>query len=170
VSFRVDGSDLRVFARGIRAPIALAYYPGTSDLLVTMNQRDDLGTRTPGDWLAVVRSGDNWRFPDCYGQGGTVCAGVREPVAVLDPHAAAAGLAIVTGQLGKSVGTAALVAEWAKGTVLRVPLTKTGDGYTGEGSPLLTGIKNPVALLLTPAGRLLVGDWSTGTIYEISAR
>ena len=43
VSFRPDGRDLRVFARGIRAPIALAYYPGTSDLLVTMNQRDDDG-------------------------------------------------------------------------------------------------------------------------------
>jgi len=170
VSFRADGSDLRVFARRIRAPIALAYYPGTSDLLVTMNQRDDLGTRTPGDWLAVVRSGDNWRFPDCYGQGGTACSGVREPVAVLDPHAASAGLAIVTGRLGKSVGTAALVAEWAKGTVLQVPLTKSGDNYTGKASPLLTGIKNPVALLLTPTGRLLVGDWTTGTIYEIAAR
>ena len=170
VSFRADGSDLRVFARGIRAPISLAYFPGTSDLLVTMNQRDDLGTRTPGDWLALVRSGDNWRFPDCYGQGGPKCTGVRDPVAVLDSHAAAAGLAIVTGQLGKSVGTAVLVAEWAKGTVVRVPLTKSGDGYTGTASPLLTGIKNPVALLLTPAGRLLVGDWTTGRVYEVSTR
>jgi len=158
-----------VFARGIRAPIALAYYPGTTDLLVTMNQRDDLGARTPGDWLALVRSGDNWRFPACYGQGGDVCAGVPDPVAVLDTHAAAAGLALVTGQLGKSVGTAALVAEWAKGTVLRVPLTKSGDGYSGRATPLLTGIKNPVALLLTPAGHLLAGDWTTGTIYEVAA-
>ena len=52
---------------------------------------------------------------------------------------------------------------------MRVPLTKSGDGYTGDASPLLTGIKNPVALLLTPAGQLLAGDWTTGTIYEVAA-
>ena len=52
LSFLPDGSDLEVVASGIRAPVGLAYYPGTSDLFVTMNQRDDLGDATPGDWLA----------------------------------------------------------------------------------------------------------------------
>ena len=51
VSFLPDGSDLRMYATGIRAAIGLTYYPGTSDLFVTMNQRDDLGDATPGDWL-----------------------------------------------------------------------------------------------------------------------
>jgi glucose/arabinose dehydrogenase len=170
VSFRADGSDLQVYARGIRAPIALEYYPGTSNLLVTMNQRDDLGAQTPGDWLALVRSGDNWRFPGCYGQGGRVCIGVRDPVAVLDRHAAAAGLAILLGQLGAAAGPGALVAEWAKGTVLRVSLDRSGTRASGHATPFLTGIHNPVALLLTPEGHLLVGDWTTGRIYEISAR
>src|SRR5207244_10967384 len=43
VSFRPDGSDLRVVASGIRAPFGLAYKPGTSTLYPTINQRDDLG-------------------------------------------------------------------------------------------------------------------------------
>ena len=47
-----DGSDVRFYARRLRAGYGLAYYPGTSRLLVTMNQRNDLGARTPGDWLA----------------------------------------------------------------------------------------------------------------------
>jgi glucose/arabinose dehydrogenase len=169
-SFRADGTDLQVYARGIRAPIALVYYPGTSNLLVTMNQRDDLGAQTPGDWLALVRRGDNWRFPSCYGQGGKACTGVRDPVAVLDRHAAAAGLAIISGGLGAAAGTSALVAEWAKDTVLRVPLTRSGTRAAGHATPFLTGIQNPVALFLTPAGRLLVGDWTTGRIYEVSPR
>ena len=38
------------------------------DLLVTMNQRDDLGDQTPGDVLAVVQVGQAWGFPDCYGE------------------------------------------------------------------------------------------------------
>ena len=168
VSFRPDGTDLRVFARGIRAPIGLEYYPGTDNLLVTMNHRDDLDTLTPGDWLAVVRSGDNWKFPGCYGQTGAACAGVPKPVAVLDKHAAAAGLAILTGQLGSTIGTAALVAEWAKATVLRIPLTKTGTGYRGTAEPFVTGVTNPVAVVLTEDNSVLIGDWTSGTIYEIT--
>ena len=106
ISFRPDGSDLRVYAGGIRAPVGLAYYPGTSDLLVTMNQRDDLGTRTPGDWLAVVGAGRELEVPRLLrAEAATACTGVPQPVAVLDKHAAAAGVAIVTGQLGSTVGT-----------------------------------------------------------------
>ncbi len=42
------GSDLRLYATRIRAPFGLAYFPGSSDLFASMNQRDDLGARTPG--------------------------------------------------------------------------------------------------------------------------
>ena len=97
-----------------------------------MNQRDDLRDATPGDWLAVVRDGQSWGFPQCYGQGGTVCKGVPQPIAVLDKHAAASDVTIVTGQLGATVGTAALVAEWAKGAVLRVPLAENGPTSTSK--------------------------------------
>jgi len=169
VSFAPDGSDLRVFAKGIRAPYGLALYPGRADLFASMNQRDDLGGRTPGDWLALVPAGSDWRFPGCYGQGGTACAGVPAPVGVLDPHAAAGGVAIVTGQLGRAVGTAALVAEWAKGRVMRVALTRDGGSYRGSAGVLLTGLQDPLPVVLDPAGGLLVGDWGTGTIYRVSA-
>src|SRR5207237_6016894 len=36
VSFRPDGGALAVYATRIRAPFGLAYYPGTSDLFVTV--------------------------------------------------------------------------------------------------------------------------------------
>ena len=77
MSFLPDGSDLRVEASGIRAPVGLTTDPASGDVLVTMNQRDDLGDATPGDWLAVVRSGQDWGFPDCYGQGGVAWAAPR---------------------------------------------------------------------------------------------
>jgi len=168
VTFAPDGRDLRVYASRIRAPFGLAYFPGTSDLLVSMNQQDDLGARTPGDWLALVREGEDWRFPECYGQGGAACAGVPAPTAVLDKHAAVGGVAIVTGQLGASVGTAAIVPEWNVAKVQRVALARTSSGFTGTVTPFLTGLHNPLAVALAPDGRsLLVGDWATGTIYAI---
>jgi glucose/arabinose dehydrogenase len=168
VSFLPDGRDLRLYAGRIRAPFGLAYYPGTSDLFVTMNQQDNLGARTPGDWLAVVREGQEWGFPSCYEKGGAACAGVPAPTAVLDKHAAVGGVAILTGQLGASVGTSAIVPEWALGKVQRVALTRSGTGYTGSVTPLLTGIRNPLAIALAPDHSLLVGDWASGTIYRIA--
>ena len=155
VTFRPDGSDLQIFASRIRAAYGLDFYPGTNDLFATMNQRDDLGAKTPGDWLALVRKGQNWGFPACYGQ----CKLFPSPVAVLDPHAAAGGVAILDG--------AALVSEWQLGKVQRVVLTTTDSGYTGKVEPYLTGLKNPLPLLVTADGGLLVGDWQTGRIYRI---
>ncbi len=168
VSFAPDGTDLRVDASGIRAPIGLAYYPGTSDLFVTMNQRDDLGDDTPGDWLAVVAEGSQWGFPECYGQTSAACSSVPAPVATLDEHAAVSGIAIVTGELGRAVGDAAITAEWADGKLLEVALTPSGATYKGMVSTFLTGIKNPVAVVVGPDGALYAGDWSTGSVYRIA--
>jgi glucose/arabinose dehydrogenase len=160
VTFRPDGGDLQVFASGIRAAYGLAYHPGTADLFASMNQRDDLGAKTPGDWLAQVRRGQNWGFPGCYGQQTAACKPFPTPVAVLDPHAAAGGVAFLDG--------AALVSEWQLGKVRRVALAKKGSGYTGVVEPFLTGLKNPLPLLTTADGALLVGDWGTGRIYRIA--
>jgi glucose/arabinose dehydrogenase len=190
VSFRTDGRGLRLYAARIRAPVGLTYYPGTTDLFVTMNQRDDLGARTPGDWLAVVRQGQSWGFPQCYGQGGAACAGVPKPVAALDPHAAVGSVVIVaatpssresgsaagsptavaTSKLGPAVGApTALVAQWAVPKVQKVALTRVGSTYRGSVTPFLTGLQNPLALVLAPDHSLLVGDWGTGRIYRIAA-
>lgn len=163
VSFRPDGSGVRVHARNIRAPYGLAYVPGRSDLLVSMNQRDDLGARTPGDWLGLVRHGQDWRFPGCYGQAGAACAGVPAPVAVLDQHAAAGGVAVADGR--------ALVAEWQHGRVLGVPLIRTANGYRqATATAWVTGLRNPLAVIATRVGAVLVGDWGTGRVYRIARR
>jgi glucose/arabinose dehydrogenase len=169
VSFLPDGRDLRLYVRRIRAPFGLAFFPGTSDLFATMNQPDDLGAATPGDWLSLVREGQDWAFPGCYGQGGTTCAGVPQPTAVLDKHGAAGGVAIVTGQLGASIGTSAIVPEWNVGKVQRVTLSGFGPNYTASVTPFLAGIANPLAITLAPDRSLLVGAWATGTIYRISS-
>jgi glucose/arabinose dehydrogenase len=168
VSFLPDGTDLQVAASKIRAPVGLAFFPGTNDLFVTMNQRDDLGKKTPGDWLARVTAGQSWGFPSCYGQSSPQCRGTPTPVAVLDKHAAVSGVAIVTGQLGQSVGTGAVVAEWVTGNVQLVELTTSSSGYTGTTRTFLTGFKNPVPVLLDATGALFVGDWTTGRLYRIT--
>jgi len=158
VSFGLDGDGLRLYAGRIRAPYGLAFYPGTSDLYASMNQRDDLGSKTPGDWLALVRPGESWGFPGCYGQGGSVCAGVPKPVGVLDPHAAAGGVAFLT---SGGYAPSAVVPEWNRAKVMRVDLE------TRKVTPLLTGLDNPLPAVTTSGGALLVGDWGSGEIYRV---
>jgi glucose/arabinose dehydrogenase len=169
VSFRPDGSGLRVLASGVRAAYGLSYLRGTSALFVSMNQRDDLGSRTPGDWLAVVREGQNWGFPKCYGQRTRACAAQPSPTAVLDAHAAAGGVALVTNQLGGRYRLSALVAEWQLGKVQRIALRVARGGYTGSTSTFLTGFKNPLPVI-TADDAILVGDWGTGIVYRIAAQ
>ncbi len=159
VSFQADGSDVHVYASRIRAAYGLAFVPGTRVLLASMNQRDDLGSQTPGDWLAVVRGGQDWGFPSCYGQ----CPTQPQPVGVLDAHAAAGGVAVLD-------GTTATVAEWQLGKVRAVDLKRNGSGWTGTTRVLLTGFENPLALLTTSRDTLLVGDWGTGRVYEVTVR
>jgi glucose/arabinose dehydrogenase len=170
VSFKPNGSDLKVYASQIRAPVGLAFYPGTSDLFASMNQRNDLGPRTTGDWLAFVPRGSNWGFPGCYGQAGAACAGVPKPLATLDKHAAAGPVVFTAGTLaGPGVpGLAALVTEWQTSKVARVAVTKTRGAYKGATATWLTGVRNPFALALAPGGAVIVGDWGTGTIYRIA--
>jgi glucose/arabinose dehydrogenase len=169
VSFRPDGSGLAVVASHVRAAYGLAYLPGSSTLFATMNQRDDLGARTPGDWLAVVRRGQDWGFPRCYGQQTRACARQPKPAAVLDAHAAAGGVALLSAQLGERSRTSALVAEWQLGVVKHVPLYASGATYTGNASTFLSGFDHPLPVLAT-GGSVLVGDWGSGIVYRITRR
>jgi len=164
LSFLADGSELRIDVSGVRAPVGLAYFRGTDDLFVTLNQRDDLDDDTPGDWLALVSTGEDWGFPDCYGQGGRACADANggEVIAELDQHAAASGVAF-------DANGDAIVAEWARGKVLRVALTRTKSGYRATNTETwIKRIKSPVAVVVGPDGAMYVGDWATGTVYRIA--
>lgn len=164
ISFNKDGSDVIVEATGIRAPIGLAFYPGSDDLFVTMNQRDDLDTATPGDWLAVVSPGDDWGFPGCYGQGGDACTGVPSPVAELDAHAAVSGLAFVS----SDGTTSAIVAEWSYGKLMRVAVNAAGDAYSGDANVFVIGLEAPVPVVASANGTLYTGDWGSGKLYAIT--
>ncbi len=171
ISFNPNGSDIKVFAKGIRGNSFSEFMPGTSDLFQVMNQQNAL-VPAPDDQLGIIHEGDNWGFPTCYGQGGAVCNGIATAIAYLPQHNGSNSLALVDGQLGAAYGTSAFITSFtgAGGSVERVALTKTGSTYKASGTPyeFLTGLKDTDGILLTPKGSLLVGDYGTGKIYEVS--
>jgi glucose/arabinose dehydrogenase len=83
-------------------------------------------------------------------------------IAELDSHAAASGVAF--DRHGD-----AIVAEWARGKLLRVALTHTASGYRASRAiTWVKGIEQPVAVTAGPDGAVYVGDWATGTVYRIA--
>ncbi len=170
ISFKTDGSDLRVMASGIRAPVGLTYAPGTSDLFVTMNQRDDLGDATPGDWLAVVADGQDWGFPECYGQGGDRvhrrartrrrARQARRGQRRGDRHR--------PGIAGRDRGTRRRVGHGTGPPRRRSTARPLARATSGTVEPFLTGLSQPVPVATAPDGAVIVGDWGTGTIYRIA--
>ncbi|MFQ5775624.1 MAG: PQQ-dependent sugar dehydrogenase [Kiloniellaceae bacterium] len=64
--FRADGSGQRTFAAGLRNPVGIAFYPGTEDLYVVVNERDDMGDELVPDYLTRVRDGAFYGWPYAY--------------------------------------------------------------------------------------------------------
>ena len=69
-----DGSNVEVFARGVRNSVGFDWHPRSGDLWFTDNGRDRIGDGIPPDELnRAPTSGLHFGFPYCYG------ADVRDP-------------------------------------------------------------------------------------------
>lgn len=63
----LDGSNLTVYARGLRNSVGLAFQPVTGDLYATENGRDWLGDDLPPDEVNRIIEGGDYGWPVCYG-------------------------------------------------------------------------------------------------------
>jgi glucose/arabinose dehydrogenase len=171
LSVGLDGRGLRVVASGARNPFGLAVDPGSNRLYVSVNGRDDLGRGEPAEGVYEVRQGRRFGWPACWPSyakkrlAGS-CRGVTPPLAYLQPHSSADGMAFWDGDL--------YVAEWgqylsnrAGRKVTRVQLR---PGKPALVSTFASGFSHPLAVAVDPEGALLVADYGRGVIYRISRR
>jgi glucose/arabinose dehydrogenase len=175
LSFRPDGGELRVEARGLRNPYGLAFIPGTARLLVTEHGRDDLGLHRPPEEVNLVRTGGPARwfgFPECWGQGGAPCRGATAPFVRLRAHSAPGGI-VVAQRFGR-YGRSAFVARYGSsfrgnpsgGDVVRIALAARGRPHVRRFAAGF-GLYDPLGLALGPRGRLYVSRWRSGRIVRI---
>src|SRR4051812_29458455 len=156
-----SGKGLRVVARGLRNPYGLVADPRTGRLYASVNGQDELGPNEPAETVVAVRQGADYGWPRCRASWAAKrlsgsCAGVTPPIAYLQPHSSADGIAYWNGSL--------YVAEWgeylshAHGRRV-VRFTLSPSGKAGQGTTFLTGLPHPLAL--TPAAHrsLLLADW-----------
>ena len=178
LSMRPDGKDLRIHARGLRNTYGLAFRPGTDRLFGTVNGRDDLGTNEPAEMFVRIKKGARYGWPSCWPSWqqkrmrGTSCAGVTRPIAYLETHSSADGMAFVTGNAFPSKWkNGAFVALWGQYSstahgrrVVFVNLT------TGKSTAFARGFQHPLAIAFDAKGAMLVADWGRGVIYRIQRK
>ncbi|WP_239451608.1 PQQ-dependent sugar dehydrogenase [Elioraea rosea] len=193
VSFRPDGSDRRIEARGIRNSVGFDFHPATRELWATNNGRDWAGNDVPEDTLhRVRRSGEDHGFPFCVGDWNDpavprrACSEFEQPAAKLGPHVAALGMRFYRGTgFGAEYENQIFIARrgsWnrEKKSGYDVVVAKLdGQGRVTGIQPFLTGFLDasgekftgrPVDVQQLQDGSLLVADEQLGAIYRISRR
>ena len=64
----LDGTDCEVFAWGLRNAVGFVFHPLTGEMYATENGRDMLGDDLPPDEINLVKEGNNYGWPICYGK------------------------------------------------------------------------------------------------------
>ncbi len=159
LSLRPDGTNVKVFARGIRQPWQFTFVKGIADPFGTNLGQDDLGPSQPPDYIMRLKKGQNYGFAKCNWVDATKCAKFAKPLWLLPPHSSPMGI----GAIGSTLYVALFGGLSGGNNPEVVSLSSTG---TGEIKPVLTGFVAPVVALGIRKGRLYVGDL-TGTVWRV---
>jgi glucose/arabinose dehydrogenase len=185
-----DGSNLEIFAHGVRNTVGFDWHPKTGELWFTDNGRDWLGDDLPPDELnRAPRKSMHFGFPYCH--GGTIadpefgskrrCKEFVSPSMALGPHVAALGMRFYTGTMFPDLyRNQIFIAEhgsWNRTSPIgyRISLVRLHGSQAISYEVFAEGwLKNgrawgrPVDVLVMPDGALLVSDDRAGVIYRIS--
>jgi len=166
LSAKADGSDLRVFAVGVRNPYRLAFN-SKGDLFATDNGPNELA-EAPGDELNLIVEGGDYGFPTEFGIASPGSA-TQSPVALFPPHASADGLVFYhDDQFPQEYYDNAFVTLLHHGQIYRVQFNQDANGnYTTRLSLFVTGLSAPLDIVVGPDGSLYVLDFTTSAIYKI---
>jgi glucose/arabinose dehydrogenase len=148
LSLNPDGSDLTVYATGMRQPWQIAFAKGSNTPFVSVLGQDS-GAKNPPDFVLEVSQGDDYGFPSCNWEKPKQCTGFTTPFQQFAPHTDIMGLAPVgdtlymTSFVGGGKGT---------GEVVSMPITG------GTTTPLLSGFVAPTVGLGAHGQWLYVGE------------
>jgi glucose/arabinose dehydrogenase len=195
LEFNPDGSDMQVYAYGIRnAGGGLAINPKTGELWCSANERDGLGDNLVPDYITHVEAGGFYGWPWWYigahqdprheGKHPELKNKAIVPDVLLQPHNASLEMTFYEGTQFPAQYQGDIFASehgsWNRSVrvgyeVIRVPLHQSGRA-TGEYEDFLTGFVvdnghvwgRPVGITVARDGSLLVSDDGSNSIWRVS--
>ncbi len=188
-------ADLQRVSRGNRNPYMVVWAPVPVDLdqpagevawqLFASENGPDFNDAP--DEVNHIRWQHDYGFPDQFGPVEPASGAVdgepySGPVYPVTAHASASGLAYITNpawppayrtlyvSLFGQVFSEGIVGHTVERVMLSAAETATGVTYRGEPATFIAGLDRPLPLTTAHNGDLLVGDYATGAIYQISYR
>jgi glucose/arabinose dehydrogenase len=193
--YNPDGSGHEVFVSGTRNPVGLHLQPGTDNIWITVQERDELGDDLVPDYFTHIEQGRFYGWPYAYigknedprrkGEKPELVAKAIEPDVLLPAHAGVLDFAFYTGkQFPKKYQGGAFVAfhgSWnrAKRHGYELAFVPFANGRpSGPWQDFMTGWMlspdntdvwgRPVGVLEMPDGSLLVSDDGGKKVWRIS--
>ena len=198
MAFDVDGKNRRTYATGLRNCVGMLVYPGTGDVMCTVNERDALGDNLPPDYLTRVKQGGFYGWPWYYigdnedprlkGQRPDLKGKSIVPDVLIQSHSAPLGMVVYQAPKGAKNAFpkeyegdvfVALHGSWNRGVrtgykVVRV-FMKNGVP-TGQYQDFMSGMVlsdrdvwgRPAAVEVAQDGALRVVDDAGGTVWRIA--
>ena len=191
--YNLDGSQGRLFAKGLRNAVGMQVNPWTNQVWVTNNGRDLMGDNTPPETVYTLIDQGDYGWPRChagdipdpqFGQSPNACQGVQKPLVTMQAHSAPLGLAFYplnVEQFPLQYQNSLYIAfhgSWNRSVrtgykVVRVPLRDgkvagpAEDFATGwlQGNGTVTG--RPAGITVASDGSLFVSDDTYNVIYHI---
>ena len=188
-----DGSDLKVYAYGIRNGSGVNINPTTGELWTSVNERDEIGDNLPPDYITHVQEGGFYGWPWYYMGGNQdprfpgahpeLKDKVIVPDILMEPHDASLNLTFYEGkQFPKQYKDQLFACEhgsWNRSvrTGYEVIMAPMKDGHAlGSYEDFLTGFVlpdggvwgRPVGVAVADDGSLLVTDDGSNSIWRVT--
>jgi glucose/arabinose dehydrogenase len=191
--FNPDGTGQKVYAWGIRNAVGLAFRPGTNELWMSTNERDELGDNLVPDYISRVIPGGFYGWPWFYlgdhqdprhnGKHPELADKAIAPDVLVQAHSATLNLCFYNGhQFPEEYRGDIFVAfhgSWNRSRrtgykIVRVPMD--GGKARGEYEDFVTGFVTregnvwgrPVGVTVAKDGSLLFSEDGHGTIWRVS--
>jgi glucose/arabinose dehydrogenase len=193
--FNPDGSGQRVYAWGIRNAVGIAFRPGSDQLWMSTNERDELGEDLVPDYISSVRPGGFYGWPWFYlgnhadprhkGKHNDLSNKVIVPDVLVQSHSATLNLCFYIGDQFpaeyKGDIFAAFHGSWNRThrtgyKIVRVPFDHATGKARGDYEDFVTGFVTkegkvwgrPVGITVGKDGSLLFSEDGNGTIWRVS--
>jgi glucose/arabinose dehydrogenase len=192
--YDADGSNGRLFSRGLRNAVGMAVHPQTKQIWVTQNERDNLKPEhedLPFEEINILTDGGDFGWPFCHGDrvpnpeysDQARCTRTIPPALKLQAHSAPLGISFLdrASKFPEAYRGDALVAlhgSWNRDvpTGAKVIRVKIENGKPVSSEDFISGWQGsdgkrwgrPVDVLVGKDGAVLISDDQGGIIYRVT--